>query len=259
VRTAPDGGFPRCSCAGGRGNVLRERVAIAELDGDAVARVYPDAHRWPRVEAPPGAVSAAMQGHQSAGDPAAAASGDQRATGPVPAHERQLSAPAGQHLHDIAASKLRRRHGERDLSASRGRCTHRGFVATRRRGLPKAGRGPARGSHLPRGQLGCRCPEGGRAACAGDRHRPRARAAGVDCPGCRRPFRTAPVERSRAPPAGQSPPPTSTQTTGSGTVSYAVNPGVFCSEHWQYGYTSASTLMRCTTTATDSSFRWRSA
>jgi hypothetical protein len=55
------------------------------------------------------------------------------------------------------------------------------------------------------------------------------------------------------------PHPTSTQTTGSGTVSYAVHPGVFCSEHWQYGYTSAGTLMRCTTTATDSSFRWRSA
>jgi hypothetical protein len=55
------------------------------------------------------------------------------------------------------------------------------------------------------------------------------------------------------------PTPTPTQTTGSGTVSYAVHPGAFCSEHWQYGYTSTGTRMRCTTTATDSSFRWRSA
>lgn len=50
--------------------------------------------------------------------------------------------------------------------------------------------------------------------------------------------------------------------TGSVTgslVSYAVHPGAFCSEHWQYGHTSAGTLMRCTTTSTDSRFRWRSA
>jgi hypothetical protein len=46
--------------------------------------------------------------------------------------------------------------------------------------------------------------------------------------------------------------------TGS-PVNYAVHPGAFCSEHWQYGHTSAGTLMRCTTTATDSRFRWRSA
>jgi hypothetical protein len=55
------------------------------------------------------------------------------------------------------------------------------------------------------------------------------------------------------------PTPTPPPTTGSGTVTYAVHPGAFCSEHWRYGYTSAGTLMRCTTTATDSSFRWRSA
>lgn len=52
------------------------------------------------------------------------------------------------------------------------------------------------------------------------------------------------------------PVPTPTQP---GTVGYAVHPGAFCSEHWSYGYTSAGTRMRCTTTATDSSFRWRSA
>jgi hypothetical protein len=56
-----------------------------------------------------------------------------------------------------------------------------------------------------------------------------------------------------------SPTPTPTRSTGSGTVSYAVHPGAFCSEHWEHGYTSAGTLMRCTTTASDSSFRWRSA
>ncbi|WP_306366075.1 serine/threonine kinase [Nocardiopsis sp. CC223A] len=38
-----------------------------------------------------------------------------------------------------------------------------------------------------------------------------------------------------------------------------VHPGAFCSEHWQFGYTSAGTLMQCTTTATDSRFRWRQA
>ena len=56
-----------------------------------------------------------------------------------------------------------------------------------------------------------------------------------------------------------SPAPTPSPSTGSGTVSYAVHPGAFCSEHWKYGYTSAGTRMRCTTTSTDSSFRWRSA
>ncbi|WP_150240956.1 serine/threonine kinase [Nocardiopsis quinghaiensis] len=38
-----------------------------------------------------------------------------------------------------------------------------------------------------------------------------------------------------------------------------VHPGAFCSEHWRYGYTSAGTLMQCTTTAEDSRFRWRKA
>jgi hypothetical protein len=55
------------------------------------------------------------------------------------------------------------------------------------------------------------------------------------------------------------PTPTPVSSAGPGTVSYAVHPGAFCSEHWQRGYTSTGTLMRCTTTATDSSFRWRSA
>jgi Protein of unknown function (DUF1524) len=44
-----------------------------------------------------------------------------------------------------------------------------------------------------------------------------------------------------------------------GTVTYPVHPGSFCSEHGSYGYTAAGTRMRCTSTATDSSFRWRSA
>jgi hypothetical protein len=61
----------------------------------------------------------------------------------------------------------------------------------------------------------------------------------------------------------------SSGSTGSGTpaggsstrdvVGYAVHPGAFCSEHGSYGYTSGGTLMRCTTTATDSRYRWRSA
>jgi hypothetical protein len=46
---------------------------------------------------------------------------------------------------------------------------------------------------------------------------------------------------------------------GSSQVSYYVHPGAFCSEHWRYGRTSAGTLMRCTTTSTDTRFRWRSA
>lgn len=48
-------------------------------------------------------------------------------------------------------------------------------------------------------------------------------------------------------------------TGGGGSVGNAVHPGAFCAEHWSYGYTSAGTTMRCTTTPTDSRFRWRSA
>jgi hypothetical protein len=40
---------------------------------------------------------------------------------------------------------------------------------------------------------------------------------------------------------------------------HGVHPGAFCSQHWQYGYTTAGTLMRCTTTASDSRYRWRKA
>ncbi|MGZ4591548.1 MAG: HNH endonuclease family protein [Actinomycetes bacterium] len=48
--------------------------------------------------------------------------------------------------------------------------------------------------------------------------------------------------------------------SASGTrVDAAVQPGAFCAEHWSYGHTSTGTLMRCTTTATDARFRWRSA
>lgn len=45
------------------------------------------------------------------------------------------------------------------------------------------------------------------------------------------------------------------------TVAGAVWPGAFCvaEDHWDYGYTSAGTLMRCTSTDADSRFRWRSA
>jgi hypothetical protein len=41
-------------------------------------------------------------------------------------------------------------------------------------------------------------------------------------------------------------------------VRYTVHPGAFCAEHGYYGYTSAGTLMRCVTTATDSRYRWQS-
>jgi hypothetical protein len=51
----------------------------------------------------------------------------------------------------------------------------------------------------------------------------------------------------------------SSSSGGTGPVSYDVRPGAYCSEHWQYGRTSAGTLMRCTTTSTDARFRWRSA
>jgi hypothetical protein len=36
-----------------------------------------------------------------------------------------------------------------------------------------------------------------------------------------------------------------------------VHPGAFCGDHWAYGRTVDGVLMRCTTTATDSRFRWR--
>ncbi len=48
-------------------------------------------------------------------------------------------------------------------------------------------------------------------------------------------------------------------TTTSKTVTYSVWPGAFCAEHWAYGFTSAGTKMWCTTSATDSRFRWRAA
>lgn len=52
-----------------------------------------------------------------------------------------------------------------------------------------------------------------------------------------------------APPATPAPQPT-----------YAgVTPGAFCADHLAYGYTSSGTLMRCTTTATDTRYRWRAA
>jgi hypothetical protein len=48
-------------------------------------------------------------------------------------------------------------------------------------------------------------------------------------------------------------------TPAAGTVGYVVHPGAYCSEHGSYGYTAAGTRMRCTTTAADSRYRWRSA
>jgi Protein of unknown function (DUF1524) len=60
--------------------------------------------------------------------------------------------------------------------------------------------------------------------------------------------------------AGPAPTPTPTPTSAApGTVGYTVHPGAYCSEHGSYGYTTAGTKMRCTTTSTDSRFRWRSA
>jgi hypothetical protein len=61
-------------------------------------------------------------------------------------------------------------------------------------------------------------------------------------------------------PSSPAPLPSPTASTSpAGTVGYAVTPGAYCSEHWSYGYTSAGTRMRCTTTSSDPRFRWRSA
>jgi cytoskeletal protein RodZ len=57
-------------------------------------------------------------------------------------------------------------------------------------------------------------------------------------------------------------PPTTTTTkkpTTAITVPGYVTPGAFCSQHWAYGWTKTGKRMRCTTTATDSRFRWRAA
>jgi hypothetical protein len=45
--------------------------------------------------------------------------------------------------------------------------------------------------------------------------------------------------------------------TAAPTVSGAVQPGAFCSQHGAYGYTVDHVLMRCKTSATDSRYRWR--
>jgi hypothetical protein len=58
---------------------------------------------------------------------------------------------------------------------------------------------------------------------------------------------------------GSTPAPTPTATTAPDTVDYAIHPGAYCSEHGSYGYTSAGTRMRCTTTSSDARSRWRSA
>jgi len=59
--------------------------------------------------------------------------------------------------------------------------------------------------------------------------------------------------------AGGGSTPAPTPTTPGPVVGYTVHPGAYCAEHWSYGYTSAGTLMQCTTTSSDSRFRWRSA
>jgi hypothetical protein len=80
------------------------------------------------------------------------------------------------------------------------------------------------------------------------------------------PSRTSapPTTRPPAPPPAPSTTKPATRTTAPQAparqfVSYAVHPGAFCSEHGWYGYTSKGTLMRCTTTATDTRYRWRAA
>jgi hypothetical protein len=40
---------------------------------------------------------------------------------------------------------------------------------------------------------------------------------------------------------------------------HGVHPGAFCSQHGDYGLTVDGVLMRCTTTAADSRYRWRKA
>jgi hypothetical protein len=71
---------------------------------------------------------------------------------------------------------------------------------------------------------------------------------------------TRPAIHTGSPGGGGTATPTPTPPpTTPGSVDYAVHPGAFCAERWSYGYTSAGTLMRCTTTSSDSRFRWRSA
>jgi hypothetical protein len=55
------------------------------------------------------------------------------------------------------------------------------------------------------------------------------------------------------------PTPTTPPSAPRPVVGYTVHPGAFCSEQWSYGHTSAGTLMRCKTSATDLRFRWRAA
>jgi uncharacterized protein DUF1524 len=84
----------------------------------------------------------------------------------------------------------------------------------------------------------------------------RARLRACGWPRVGKPSRPA-IDRAGRPPA------TPTAPAGGGgssvQVGYVVHPGSFCGEHWDYGYTSAGALMRCTTTAADARFRWRSA
>ena len=63
------------------------------------------------------------------------------------------------------------------------------------------------------------------------------------CPGLRAPSGGLPL--TTAPPAP------------SGTVVGVVTPGAFCSAHGWYGWTKAHVRMRCTTSSTDTRYRWR--
>ena len=83
----------------------------------------------------------------------------------------------------------------------------------------------------------------------------------ADCgwPQVPKPGRPAITTGSTGSGTAPTPTPTQTETSGRQTVGYAVWPGAFCDEKGWYGYTSAGTLMRCKTSATDSRYRWRSA
>ena len=48
-------------------------------------------------------------------------------------------------------------------------------------------------------------------------------------------------------------------TVASAAPIQGVHPGAFCSQHGLLGYTTTGKLMRCTTSATDSRYRWRAA
>ena len=70
-------------------------------------------------------------------------------------------------------------------------------------------------------------------------------------PTATRPRTTAPTTRPHTAPH--------TTATTKPAVNNAVHPGAFCSEHGAYGYTVNGVKMICSTTSTDSRYRWRRA